>query len=57
MNEEVAFSFNTETCECEQFKFCHRNHEHIITGGLHIIDKSKLRKLITKGSNYKELQL
>ena len=39
MDEEVAFSFNSKSCEFEQFKFCHRNHNYKITGELRIIDR------------------
>ena len=54
VNGEVTVSLNIETCECEHSKFCDPHHKQIITGGLCINDNSKLRKLMTKRSNYRE---
>ena len=53
-DEEVSFSLNTDTCDCEQSSFCNPDHKHIITGDLRIVENNKLRKLLTKGPNYRE---
>ena len=52
MNEEAAFGWNTEACECEHSQFCDPNHRHIIIGDLFITGNSKSGKLITNGPNY-----
>ena len=49
MDEEDAFSLNTETCERGHSQFCDPHHKHIITRDLRIIDNFVLNKLITKG--------
>ena len=52
--EEVSYIPNTDTCECRYSQFCDPHHEHGITGDLRIIDNSKLKKLMTKGRNYRD---
>ena len=54
VDKEVAFSLNTETCECEHSQFCDLHHKYIITADFRIIDHCKLKKLMTRGSNYRE---
>ena len=41
-------------CNCTESTFCDPAHQHIVTGDLRIIENSKLRKLISKGPNYRE---
>ena len=53
-DEEISFPLNTDPCECEQSAFCNSDHKHIITGDLRIVENSKLRKLLTKGPNYRQ---
>ena len=43
-----------KACECESSTFCDNDHGHVITGDLRIVKNSKLRKLFTKGPNYRE---
>ena len=43
-----------QNCNCADSTFCDPNHGHIITGNLQIIQKYKLRKLISKYPNYRE---
>ena len=54
VDEEVSFCLNTDTCDCAESEFCDPHHKHIITGDLRLIKNSKLRKLMTKGPNYRE---
>ena len=45
------------SCNCENSEFYDPDHSHIITGDLHLIKNQTLRKLITKGPNFREPQL
>ena len=54
IEDEVSFTTNTGECQCSQSRFCDLNHKHIITGDLRIVENVKLRKLLTKGPNYRE---
>ena len=47
-------SLNADECTCLHSPFCDQDHGHIITGDLRIVENSKLRKLLTKGPNYRE---
>ena len=54
VDEEVSFTLNSEPCDCENSSFCDPDHKHIITGDLRIVENSKLRKLLSRGPNYRE---
>ena len=54
VDEEVSFVENLPSCECTSSEFCDPHHKHIISGDLRIITNQKLRKLISKGPNYRE---
>jgi len=60
INEDgVNFAVNSETnlpypCTCSESNFCDPHHGHIVTGDLRIIENNKLRKLLSKGPNYRE---
>ena len=54
VNDEHSPPFDSEPCDCSQSEFCNPDHQHIITGDLRIIENNKLRKLLTKGPNYRE---
>ena len=41
-------------CDCHNSHFCDEDHGHVITGNLAIVNNSKLRKLLSKGPNYRE---
>ena len=41
-------------CQCNDSPFSDRDHRHIMTGNLKIIQNNKLRKLFTKGPKYRE---
>ena len=42
------------TCACSQSEFKDPNHGHIVTGDLRIVEDVKLRKLLSKGPNFRE---
>ena len=54
IDDEVSFINNAGECNCLESNFCDPHHKHIITGDLRIVQNSKLRKLLTKGPNYRE---
>ncbi len=45
---------NEHLCDCEESIFKDQHHGHVITGDLKIIQNDKLRKLISKGPNFRE---
>ena len=47
----------TMNCECATSPYTDKDHKHIVTGDLNIIENTKLRKLILKGPNYREKKL
>ena len=53
-DDDISFISNSYICECEGSQFCDTNHKHIVTGDLSIISNNKLRKLFSKGPNYRE---
>ena len=54
VDEDVSFVRNLPSCECEHSEFCDPHHKHIVTGDLRVVSNQKLRKLLTKGPNYRE---
>ena len=54
VDDEVSFVRNLPSCECEHSEFCDPHHKHVITGDLRVVSNPKLRKLLTKGPNYRE---
>ena len=54
VDDDVSFVENLPTCDCSASQFCDPHHNHIVSGDLRIIDNSKLRKLFSKGPNYRE---
>ena len=54
VDEDVSFVENLPMCDCSASEFCDPHHNHIISGDLRIINNSKLRKLFSKGPNYRE---
>ena len=58
-DEDISFTINSKTnsqfpCSCSDSTFCDPYHGHIVTGDLNIVQNSKLRKLFSKGPNYRE---
>jgi len=45
---------NMPQCHCHLSNFCDDHHGHIVTGDLRVIENNKLRKLLTKGPNFRE---
>ena len=53
-SDDITMGTGIQNCNCADSTFCDPNHGHIITGNLQIIGNSKLRKLMSKGPNYRE---
>lgn len=47
---------NDLVCDCSNSSFKDKDHNHIITGDLNIIDNAELQNLLKKGLNYREQQ-
>ena len=47
------YNYNA-SCDCHNSQFINEHHGHIVTGDLRIIENENLRKLISKGPNYRE---
>ena len=41
-------------CDCVTSSFCDPHHRHVITGNLNIIEHNALKKLFSKGPNFRE---
>ena len=54
IDEDISIIQNLPSCECSSSPFCDPHHNHIVTGDLRIIENQKLRKLFSKGPNYRE---
>ena len=52
-NNKVVIE-NLPECNCSKSSFCDPAHDHVVTGNLNIINNNKLRKLLSKGPNYRE---
>ena len=39
-------------CDCEDSIFKNKDHSHVVTGNLEIVDNNELRQLLSKGLNY-----
>ena len=53
VDEDVSFVENLPSCDCADSEFCDPHHKHIVSGDLRIITNTKLRKLFSKGPNYR----
>ena len=49
-------TYGTEinVCSCKNSNFINQHHGHILTGDLRVIKNDKLRKMVSKGPNYRE---
>ena len=54
INEDIDLGPYINSCSCNNSTFCDPHHEHIVTGDLRIVKNNKLRKLLTKGPNFRE---
>ena len=53
-NDLESYGTGITSCDCHNSEFVNDHHGHIVTGDLRIIRNEKLRKLISKGPNYRE---
>ena len=54
-NDNITYDTGIVECDCRQHKdFVNENHDHVLTGDLRIITNSKLRKPVSKCSNFRE---
>ena len=51
-----VISFNLISFNCKDSEFCDPDHGYVITGDLCFIKNQKLKKLFSKGSNFREPQ-
>ena len=49
-----TFGTGISECDCHNSDLCDEHHRHIITGDLRLITNTRLRKLISKGPNFRE---
>ena len=54
VNDLLSYGTGMESCDCQNSEFCNTDHGHIITGNLKIITNNKLRKLVSRGPNFRE---
>ena len=54
VNDQLTYGTKLPTCDCQNSPFVDTDHGHIVTGDLRIIENHHLRKLISKGPNYRE---
>jgi len=55
INDHATYGTGIRVCECQKHsEFIDKHHGHVITGNLKIIKNNKLRKLISKGPNFRE---
>ena len=54
VDDDVSFVENLPSCDCINSAFCDPHHGHIVSGDLRIVTNTKLRKLLSKGPNYRE---
>ena len=50
----VTYGTGLAESDCRNSEFCDPNHGHILTGDLRVIGNQKLRKLVTRGPNFRE---
>ena len=54
VNDHHTYGTELPNCECHSSPFVDKDHGHIMTGDLRIIENPHLRKLMSKGPNYRE---
>ena len=54
VDDDVAFCADNLPCECANSPFKDPHHNHIVTGDLRLVKNTKLRRLMSKGPNYRE---
>ena len=53
-NDQSTYGTGLASCDCQGSEFCDPHHGHILTGDLRIITNQKLRKLVSRGPNFRE---
>ena len=56
LDEKQPLNDDIYPCNCENSDFYGTDHGHIITGNIRFIKNQKLRKPVTKSSNFRQLQ-
>ena len=56
VKEYVHHNHEEIECDCSKSKFKDKDHNHVVTGELGIINNKRLRKLFSKGPNFREKQ-
>ena len=54
ITDSLTYGAGFSECDCQYSDFADPDHGHIITGDLRFIENQNLRKLISKGPNYRE---
>ena len=54
IHDEITYGTELPECDCRNSPFVDTDHGHIVTGDLRIIANKHLRKLLSKGPNYRE---
>ena len=57
--DDISLTLNSVSsslfpCTCSESEYSDPPHGHVVTGDLRVIENSKLRKLFSKGPNYRE---
>ena len=52
--KDILDNMNSLPCNCTASPFTDTNHGHIVAGDMRIVQDKKLRKLLCKGSKYRE---
>ena len=54
IDEDIAFCTDILPCECANSPYVDPYHNHIVSGDLRLVENVKLRRLMSKGPNYRE---
>ena len=54
INDKLTYGAGFPECDCRNSEFVDPDHGHIVTGDLRFIKNQHLRKLVSKGPNYRE---
>ena len=54
INDTISYGSGLPSCNCHSSSFKDTHHNHIVTGDLRFIENSELRRLLSKGPNYRE---
>jgi len=54
INDKDSYGTGISTYDCQNSTFCNDDHGHILTGDLRFVKNTTLRKLLSKGPNFRE---